>query len=167
MFILIPLYTIATIFLIVLVAHVIMKYAYLSDRYKYDSIERKQFTDSKGIVHKITYDRSTGHIILYTKSNGEYYKFRNDKEGRLVYYEDHDGTHYRCAYNSKGQLAYHEDYVTGERHGYSYAPNGKLYYHINYNTGLGKWYYYDEKGEVYHIKYSDRREEYPDDILFA
>lgn len=148
-------YSVIVILLAIIFIYSGTKYFNMIQQFIYNPIRKIQMTDKDGIIHKITYDSDTNHILLYTKSDGKYYKFINDKKGRLVYYEDYLGYKYRCAYNNKDQLSYYEDYSTGEKYGYSYDGYGKIFYSINYNTGVGEWYYYNENDKVYCIENSN------------
>ena len=125
---------------------------------KYNNLGKKSFKDSDGVKHTIIFDKKSGQTICYFKSNGEYYEFRNDKEGRLIYYKDHTGVEYISSYNKDGLATYREDCVTGEKFGYTYDEEGRVKYRIDYNTGVGEWYSYNEKGELYRTLTSEHEE---------
>lgn len=130
-----------------------MKRKMLDERY-----DTQIVTDEYGITHTYIFDKKIGHVVLYEKSNGERYEFKNDNQGRLVECKNYLGDNYDCVYNSKNQITYLHDQNTDKKYGYSYNEKGQIFYQIEYNSDIEKWFDYNEHGKIYHIKDSKGNE---------
>lgn len=126
-----------------------------------DKYETQEFIDEYGILHTRIFNKESGHLVKYIKSNGEEYTFHNDEQGRLDYFKNHLGLEYLCTFNDKDQIKIFENKVTGKRESYEYDEHGRVSSCINLDTKLQEWFYYNEEtGKVWRIKDSDGRNTY-------
>lgn len=118
---------------------------------------KNEFTDEDGIIHTEYIDKESGVIRSYYKSNGEWYKYKYDDNGRFIGLKNHLGVDYIRRYNDEGQLYEYEDRAAGKHHTCTYDGNGRVASITDMITGITEWYSYNENGDVYLKRDSEGR----------
>lgn len=150
--------------LAVVIVYLIKKYNLMKLREEViiveDDSDKVEYVDEYGILHTLKRDKKTGLLKSYSKSNGEYYEFGNDEQGRLVHYLNHLGKGYKCKFNNEGQRVYFHDYETDKIETYTYDDEGRIATRTDINTEITYTYFYNENNEVYLEKDSEGRNTY-------
>ena len=151
---------IAIIILAVVLVYLIKRYKYIKEELKLqDKYETRSDLDIYGIFHNWIFNKKTGHIESYTKSNGEEYEFCNDEKGRLTRFKNHCGTNFKRKFNDNDQVIEFENLNNGNRESYEYDEHGRVSSCIRPN-GVQEWYYYNEDGKVWRTKDSEGKNTY-------
>ena len=152
---------IAIIILAVVMVYLIKRYKYIKEELKLDDkYETKSNIDIYGIFHSWIFNKESGHIEFYSKSNGEEYEFGNDEKGRLTHFKNHCGKNFNRKFNDKDQVIKFENRANGKCESYEYDDQGRVSSCIRPN-GVQEWYYYNEDtGKVWCTKDSEGRNTY-------